>query len=1067
MNRAIAWFARNGVAANLLMAIILIGGFLTFPTIKQEIFPEFSTDMISVSVIYPGAAPQEVEEGVCIRIEEQLQGINGIKKLTSTASEGQGSVRIELLEGEDVSSVRDEVKTRVDAIETFPEEIESPIIQEVLVRRQVINIAVSGPTDEKTLKRLAEKVRDEVSALPAITQVEMAAFRPYEISIEVSERDLRRYGLTFDQVANAVRRSSLDLPGGSVKTSGGEILLRAKGQAYDGAQFENLPLITRADGVHLRLGDIAQVRDTFAETDQMARFDGQPVVLIPVFRVGEQRALEIADAVNQYVAEAQAEMPEGIQLVTWQDDSEPLRSRLELVMRNGLQGLLLVVAILAFFLRLRLSFWVSLGIPISFLGTFLLLPNLGVSVNLISLFAFIVVLGIVVDDAIIVGENIFAHYERGKTGLRAAIDGAREMMVPVVFAVLTSVVAFSPMLAVPGPTGKIFRVLPLVVIPTLLFSLVESLFILPNHLSHSKGRASRSSSSASTTDAPIRRRSAGGLLDRPLKWFIRTIYRPLLGSCLAWRYLTAATALVVFVLTVSLLGAGWLQFNFMPRIEAENVLAVLAMPLGTPMDQTAQAVGRLEQSAERLRQEVDGERPGQESVFRHMLASIGEQPTAARQNRMGRRGLTAVSAAHLGEVNIELAESEHRELSSQELAERWRELTRPIPDATELSFTSSLFSAGEAINIELTALDLEVLRRAADELKGRLTAYPGVFDITHSFRPGKKEVKLEVLPEAALLGLSQLDLARQVRQAFYGEEAQRIQRGRDDLKVMVRYPEAERRSLADLENMRIRTLDGKQVPFSTVARAEFGIGYSSIKRVDRRRAINVTADVDSNQANANEIIATLQQSDLPEILQKYPQVSYTLEGEQREQSEMLFSLLGGFLLALLVMYTLMAVPLRSYSQPLLIMSAIPFGFVGAIWGHLLMGHGLSILSMFGMVALAGVVVNDNLVLVDFVNRNRRTGESLRETVQKAGIRRFRPILLTSLTTFGGLTPMLLEKSLQAQFLIPMAISLAFGVMFSTSVSLILVPSLYLILEDLKGLVFRTHPQELEAPLPAG
>ena len=1065
MNRAIAWFAENGVAANLLMAVIIIGGLLTIPTIKQEVFPEFSTDLISVSVLYPGAAPQEVEEGVCIRIEEQLQGISGIKKMTSTASESQGSVLIELLEGEDVRDVLDEVKSRVDAIETFPEEIESPVIQEILVRPQVINVAVSGPADEKALKRLGEKVRDEISALPGITQVELTNARPYEISIEVSENTMRRYGLTFDQVANAVRRSSIDLPAGAVKTTGGEILLRTKGQAYEGIQFENLALISRRDGTQLRLGDIAQVRDAFAETDQMARFDGQPAVLVQVFRVGEQSALAISAAVKRYIAEAQTRMPEGIQLVTWRDDSEPLRSRLDLLVRNGLQGLLLVVAILAFFLRLRLSLWVSLGIPISFLGTFLLLPSLDVSVNLISLFAFIVVLGIVVDDAIIVGENIFAHYERGKNGLQAAIDGTREMMVPVIFGVLTSVAAFTPMLAVPGPTGKIFKVLPLVVIPTLMFSLVESLFILPNHLSHGNNRPSEGSSEG----ASKRKISAGGPFERALKWFIRSVYHPLLSFCLEWRYLTAATSFATLLLTAALLAAGWIQFQFLPSIESENVLAVLSMPLGTPVEQTARAVRRIEESAEDLRQEVDGGPPAEHSVFRHMLASIGEQPTRAAQGNRATNAASSFSAAHLGEVNIELADSEDRRFSSRELAERWRQLTGPIPDATELSFTSSLFSAGEAINIQLTALDINLLRRAADELKDRLMAYPGVFDITHSFQTGKKEVTLQIRAEAEMLGLSQLDLARQVRQAFYGEEAQRIQRGRDDVKVMVRYPEAERKSLGDLQNMRIRTPSGSEVPFSTVARAEFGTGYSSIKRVDRRRAINVTADVDTTQANSNDIIATLQRTDLPELLEKYPQVSYTLEGEQREQREMLFSLFRGFLLALLLIYTLVAVPLKSYSQPLLIMSAIPFGLVGAVWGHILMGHNLSILSMFGIVALAGVVVNDNLVLVDYVNRRRRAGSSLLYAVRTAGISRFRPILLTSLTTFGGLTPLLLEKSLQAQFLIPMVISLAFGVMFSTFVSLILVPSLYLILEDFRGLVFRPVPENFGtdgAPIPA-
>lgn len=1056
MKGALAWFVSNGVAANLLMLVIIVGGLITVPQIKEEVFPEFSIDIISISVPYPGAAPEEVEEAICARIEERIQSLTGIKRITSTASEGVGAVSVEVLEGINVREMLDDVKSRVDAIETFPEEAEKPVVQEMQIRRQVLNVAVSGDADERTLKRLGEQVRDEIASLPGITQVELANARPYEISIEVSEEALRRHGLTFDEVARAVRLGSLDLPGGSLKTEGGEILLRTKGQAYVGEEFTALVLLSRRDGTRLLLGDVARVVDGFAETDQSARFNGKPAVLVQVFRVGEQGAREVSEIVHEYVAASQSRMPEGIQLTIWQDDSRILNSRLQLLMRNGIQGLLLVVAILALFLRPSLAFWVSLGIPISFLGALLLMPTLDVSINLISLFAFIVVLGIVVDDAIVVGENIYSQYEKGKPGLRAAIDGSTEMLVPVVFAVLTTIAAFSPLLMLPGATGRFMKVIPLIVIATLVFSLVESLLILPTHLSHRKKKQAQ---------------GAGNLADRfqnavsgSLRWVIYEIYKPLLSRAINWRYLTAAAGAVTLLLAVGLVGGGWIHFVYFPDVEADNVIAFLTMPQGTPAEATAAVAQRIERSAEILRKELDSELDGEAgSVFNYVMASVGEQPFRAAQNRQ-RADVGGFSASHLGEVNIELAPAEVRAqlvrkatgepITSTEIANRWRDLTGVVPDAVELTFTASLFSAGEPINVQLAGPHLDQLRTAAEELKRHLARYPGVSGISDSFRAGKQEIKLGIRPAAETLGLTMSDLARQVRQAFYGEEAQRIQRGREEVKVMVRYPAERRRSLGDLEDMRIRSPDGQEVPFSAVATSQLGRGFASINRVDRNRALNVTAEVDETKANANEILADLESSFLPRLVSGYPGLHFSLEGQQREQRDMMNGLGRGFVIALLLIYTLLAVPLKSYGQPLIIMFAIPFGLMGAVLGHLIMGLDLTILSMFGIVALTGVVVNDSLILVDYVNRSRRAGSLLSDAVLQGGVARFRPILLTSLTTFGGLTPLLLEKSLQAQFLIPMAVSLAFGVMFSTGVILLLVPVGYLILEDLSSVVIR-------------
>lgn len=1044
MNKILEWFAKNPVAANLIMFFILASGLLTMSGIKQEVFPEIASDLISVSVPYLGAAPEEVEEAVCVRIEEEIQSLEGIKQITSRAAEGLGTVIIELFPGTDVRKLLDDVKARIDAIDTFPEETEKPVIQELLNRRQVISLAVSGDTDEKTLKVLSEKIRDDILLLPGISQAEIASVRPYEISIEVSEQALRRYDLTFDEVAQAIRRSSVDLPGGSIKTEGGEILLRTKGQAYVGLEFEDIILRTRSDGTRVTVEDVAIVIDGFAETDQKARFDGKPAALIQVFRVGEEGALQVAREVKQYVQESQQRMPEGIQLTIWNDDSEVLRSRLDLLFRNGRSGFLLVFIILALFLRFRLAFWVALGIPVSFLGAIWLMPTFDVSVNMISLFAFVLVIGIVVDDAIIVGENIYSQFEKGKTGVQAAIDGVKGVATPVIFAVFTSIAAFWPLLRIEGFIGKIMAFIPIIVISTLAFSLLESLVILPSHLAHFT-RKKKSIAQGW--------RGAWGRFqekfNRLFQKFVESAYRPSLEIGLKWRYITLAIFIAILLLTLGLVGGGWIKFVFLPRIDADNVIAELTMPLGTPVEVTTEAVKRLEESALRLQDDFDLDQP----ITRHVLASIGEQPSL-NQSQGPYAGAGTFVGSNLGEVNVELIPSEERNMSSTKIAKRWRELTGPIPDASELVFTSSLFTVGAPINIQLASADYVALRDAAEKLKEKMKDYPGVYDVADSFRAGKQEIKLDITPVAESLGLTLIDLGRQVRQAFYGEEVQRIQRGRDEIKVMVRYPVEERRSLGNLENKRIRTAGKVAVPFSVAAKASLGRGYSTIQRTGRRRTINIKAEVDEDVANANELLGDITKNVLPPLLAEYPGVSYSLEGEQRDQSDALKSLRGGFLIALLVIYALLAIPFRSYLQPILVMGVIPFGVVGAIWGHIIMGLDLTILSFTGIVALTGVVVNDSLVLVDYINRFRAAGNPIQKSIREAGVIRFRPIILTSITTFAGLTPLLLERSLQARFLIPMAVSLAFGVVFATFITLILVPLSYQILEDIRLLFFR-------------
>ena len=1040
----LAWFASNHVAANLLMILIFAGGILSISKVKVEIFPDVTLDMVTVTVPYLGASPAEVEEGVCIRVEEAIAGVEGIKKLRSTASEGSGTVTAEIEEFADSRKVLDDIKAAVDRIITFPEETEKPIISEVTTRNRVVSIVLYGDTSERTLKYLAEQMRDDLTTMDDISQVDVTGARRFEISIEVSEKNLRRHNLTFSQVSKAVADSSLDLPGGSVKTKGGEILIRTKGQMYTGSEFENIVVLTRPDGTKLYLGDIATVIDGFEDSDIATRFDNKRAVMLQVFRVGDQGVLDMSKSIDEYLEEKEPSLPEGISLAKWFDRSVMLKSRMSLLIRNARIGLILVFLCLSLFLDLRLAFWTTMGIPISFMGAFWLMPYLGGSINMISLFAFILSLGIVVDDAIVVGENIFAYRQKGMGAIDAAIAGVKEMTGPVIMAVLTTVTAFMPLLFVAGVMGKFIRVLPMVVISVLLFSLIESLLILPAHLS-SGGKIHRDKSKY----GPVGRLQF--MIRNGLDKFVYGKFSRFVETVVLWRYLTVAIAIFILLSTIGYVASGSMKFVMLPKIDADNVWATLEMPQGTSVEQTKEVVKKIEAAAERVRKEIDeNKKPDAPSIFEHMATDIGSQPFSSGRDG-GPVSVSAAGAANLAEVNIELLSGEKRNITSTEIAKRWRKEVGSIPGISSLTFTSSLFTAGDAINVELSHRNFDKLLESAEKVKRSLAEYNGVSDIDDSFDPGKLELKLALTEKGRTLGFTLEDLARQARQGFYGQEVQRLQRGRDDIRVMVRYPIDERKSIADIENVRLRLADGTEVPFSEVARVKQGRGYASIRRAERRRVVNVTADVDSKVANATEINDNVFKKVLPKLRQQYPGLIYKLEGEQREQKETAQSLGKSFLVALFAIFGLLAVQFRSYIQPTIIMTAIPFGLVGAIIGHIIMGFNLSMLSIFGIVALTGVVVNDSLIMIDLINRERSEGIEIHEVIRDSATRRFRPILLTTLTTFFGLVPMILEKSLQARFLIPMAVSLAFGIVFATSITLLLVPSLYMVIEDIKAI----------------
>jgi len=1049
VNRAIAWFGHNAVAANLLMLLIVVGGSTAIGSIQQKTFPDIQVDIISVQVPYLGAAPEEVEEGVCVRIEEAVYALDGVDRVTSSAVEGRCAVSIELIAGTSIDRALAEVKNAVDGITTFPDATEKPIVSHFEVRRNALKLALAGDASERSLRLWGEQIRDEISALPGVTQVELVGARDYEISIEVPEESLRRHGLTFDDVVRAVRRSSVDLPGGAIRTDTGEILLRAKGQAYVGADFEKIVVLNRADGTRLLLGDVATVVDGFEQDERRATFDGARSVLIQVYRVGDQRVLELTQTVLDYVEQMRSRLPDGLTLTVWQNDATYLQDRLGILVDNGIVGFAMVLILLAFFLRLRLAFWVALGVPVSMLGALWMFPVLDISIDVLSLFAFILVLGLLVDDAIVIGENVHTHQERAEEPIAAAIQGTQEVATPVVFGVLTTIAAFLPMLLADGMMGDFFGTIAIVVVVCLTFSLIESQFILPAHLGHHSAERPEEDRAAPRPALQRRWKAFQATTSGTLTRLAREGYRPWLGHALEWRYAVVAGAIAVLFVTMATIGAGYVKFTFFPEIENDFISVSVEMPPGTPLAVTEAAVDELEAAAARMRAKLDQTDRASDggSVVKHVLATIGELPAGSRAGPPGREA--AGTGTNVGGVALELVGGDFRRITAAEVVERWRAEAPVIPGAEEVSFVSAYVNAGDPIDIQLAAPDIDELQAAADELKSALATFAGVHDIKDTWLDGKEELRLSIRPEAESLGITLEDLARQVRYAFYGAEAQRIQRGRDDVRVMIRYPEEHRRSLDDLAGLRIRTPNGGEVPFDAVAIAERGRGYATIKRADRHRVIGVIADVDTRQANANEIVAAVEANVMPALVDRFPGLQYTLEGEQNEERETFGSVVRNFGMALFLIYGLLAIPLRSYGQPLIIMAVIPFGLVGAIAGHALLGIGFNMMSVFGVVALSGVVVNSSLVLVHHVNGRREAGASLEEAVREAGVKRFRPIVLTSTTTFVGLAPLLLERSMGAQFLIPMAASLGFGVVFATFISLFMVPCLYLILEDLK------------------
>lgn len=1033
MNAAIRWMASNLVAANLLMIALLLGGALFVGKITKETFPVVELGYVSVSVSYPNASPYEVERTVCAPIEAALQGLEGIERSTATATEGFCHVGNEIALGYDSRERLEEIQSRVDALEDLPDQAERPRYRNVKWRNKVISLAIYGAAHESTLKTVTEQIRDELYALPNIRQLSVSGIRPVELSIEVPNRQLQQHQLSLSDLAQTIKNFSINQPSGTLQANDGDILLRTDSTTESPSDFADIPALNDPQGANVRLGDLANIREGPTEAARKSLFNGQPAHFIHIYRVGTQSVLDVAEAVKTFATQKQSALPPGLSVSHWDDRSQMFRSRMELLTRHAFTGLALVFLVLMLFMRSRLAFWVSMGLPVSFLGAMMVLPLLGGSLNMISMFAFILVLGIVVDDAIIVGENIYTRQLQGEAGLPSAIQGAVDVAKPVVFAVLTTIVTFTPVLVLPGVDGQLWRQIPIVVITTLVFSLIESLFILPAHLSNSAYLFAKKP--LHWWQSPIR--SLQDQFAKLLSFVIRRLYGPLLNLALAWRYTTLALFLASLMLILGLIQGGHLKLVFFPRIDRDSASVALTLPTGTPEAHTLQALNRIESAIQSVNKKLSGD------VLRHINTTLGDQPFGSNQQNND-------SGSHIGEVAVEFSPAESRDISTAELIQLWRDELGGIPGAV-LKFNSAIGGERADIAFQLTHGDLNTLQAATLSFKDALRSYSGVGEVNDSFRRGKRELLLSLRPGSEYLGLTPQLLAQQVREGFYGVEVQTLHRGGDPIEVWLRYPKSERISLANLEQMIVRLPDGRQLPFAAVASAKQIQGPATITVRNQRRIVDVTAKVDPEQGNDTEITAQVIEEVLPQLLAQYPGLSWSAEGRSRNRNEILDSMMRNSLLALLGIYALMAIPFRSYAQPLIVMSAIPFGLVGAILGHLLLKLDISILSLSGMIAVAGVVVNDNLVLVDYINRKRAQGADLLKAVREAGAARFRPILLTSLTTFAGLTPLMLEKSNQAQFLIPMGVSLSFGVLFATVVSLILVPATYYIIEDIRAL----------------
>ena len=1063
MKGIVTWFVKNSVPANLFMFFLIFGGFfISYPTMKSEFFPIPDLKTITISVPYPGASAKEVESSICSKIEDRLDGVSNIKKLRSYSLEGRGLITVEIYNGDDIDTTLNDIKTIMDGISTFPQNSEAPIISQLERTEKVLDIIVYGDVDERVLLNITKEINKEIKELGEVSFTEINGDRDKEIAIEVSEKDLEKYNLSFDQIALAINAGSIDLPGGLLSSKSGDLLIRTVGQSYNANEYENIVIKGQQDGGQLLLKDIATITDGFVDVERYYRWDGIKAMFISVNLVGDQDVLVAAEQLRTYVKNKQSDMPANISIDYWYDQARYLQDRIDLLYKNFAIGMILVLFLLTMFLRPSVAFWVSMGIPISFGGALIILPNIGVTVNILSAFMFIVVLGIVVDDAIIVGENVFRRRTKLKEdNMTSTINGTMEVLIPVFFGVLTTIVVFAPMLNLAGQTGNIWRTFPLTAIPILIFSLIESTTILPAHLNHA-GEWFQTS----FVGFGKKLKAARNYCSKKLYIFVDNFWMPLVEKSIISRYVTVSVFIGMMIIAMSLLGGGLVKWQFFPTLEAEEIGIVFELPEGSPIEKTQAITAIIESEALKLKEELNSTQPQQ--IISHVLTTVGQHYFASQEAESSPTGPTVSTARtpHLGEVVVVLTPADSRWglTGAYDIIDKLRTRIGTIPGVERLNYSANIFTAGKPIHFEFSGNSFDKLNQVVADTRVLLSSFSGVYDLADTDTRGKNELQIELLPSAEVYGITTMDIARQVRQAFFGEEVQRIQRTDDDIKIMLKLPKEERDNIITLENMRIRTPQGIKVPLYAVAKVKEVQGKAAIVRVDGKRVVEVTSDVDVSKNTSSMILQTLvwpagpyegkPMGKLKKVMNKTPGVDFELAGEPAEQAEQLDDILLKFSMAIFAIYVLLAIPLKSYFKPLIVLSAIPFGVVGAILGHLLFNQPMSVLSLLGVVALSGVVVNDSLLLVVFVNRAKEKGVETKKAVMDAVRTRFRPVVLTSLTTFLGILPLLFNQSTQVQFLKPMAISLGIGILFATCIILLLVPVAYVIIDDLLILLNR-------------
>ncbi len=1054
----IAYMAGNGVAANLFMFAILAAGLVSLSGLERESWPTIPFNHIEVSIAYPGATPEEVEESIVVKVEEQVSSLDYVRAVKSVAASGIASVRIEVKSGTDIPLALDEIESAVGRIQSFPAGAERPEITEMTSRQSIIRLVVYGDVPERSLKELAYRIEDELASLPTVSLVETSGVRDYEISIEVPLHRLRALGLTLDDIAAAIRRSSLDLSAGSIDTPETQVRVRTLGQRYVQQDFEEIVLLGLSDGTVVRLGDIAEVRDDFQDIDLIVRHENKPAAFVEVSRVEGEHVMDVATAVQEHVANVIApSLPEGVEVDILNDESQTYAERVDLLLKNGGLGLLLVLFSLAMFLQIRLAVWVVVGLITSFVGVLAVMLALDIALNTISLFVFVLAIGIIVDDAIIVAENIHLERLRGTSGVASAIRGARQIRVPLTFAVLTSIVAFTPVLFVPGGIGEIWRALPIMIIAMLLISLFESLLILPNHLSHLHGPDWKPTSGIDRFFARTQ-----GYIDAKLKTFIDGPLDRALRFATAQPAITIAGAVGLLILSVSLLPAGIVTSTFADAVEGDFVTASLEMPEGTTAARTYEVAGELEAAGRRVIERLSLGRPGDAPpLLSGVTVTVGQGPRVEGGGLTPEPTLNPVS--NVAAIEFKLLGAQERQMSTGEIVQAWRNEVGLLPYVRGITYSGEIIDLGNPVEAVLSHADPERLAGIANSLVDSLRGIEGVFDVRSDHTPGIREIQLKLRPEARTLGLTQEALALQARAAFLGAEVQRVQRGRDEVRVFVRLPADERNAITDVEGYLIQTPGGAEVPLSQVATLESGISPPAIRRRDGQRVVTVTADVDRTVITGGEANSILVNSVLPELTDANPGLTYMFGGEQQQQFDSLGSLYRGFAIAMLTIFALLAIPLRSYTKPFIVMAVIPFGLVGVILGHLILVIPFTTTAILGTLGLSGVVVNDSLVMIDFIDKRRSEGAPARTAIIEGAKGRFRPIMLTSVTTFLGFTPLILEQAIQAQFLRPFAASLGFGIVITTSILMMLVPALYSIRLNLMSR--RGQSAAHDAPIP--